>query len=93
MAKDIEVIKPVGEICHYDPVRDISPVVASDIIDLSQALIDGIVPDNVIAPDAEFDGTEEPESIIGRPANEFEAIHMSETIKVLASSSDKTEDA
>ena len=68
------------EKCFYNPKKDVSSVVQGDIVDLNKAFLNGSIPDNVTIPDAEFDGNDNPESIIGKPANAFEAIHMQETI-------------
>lgn len=77
------------ENCVYDPVRDISPVVPNDFVDLQSAFDSGFVPENVVLGDADYDGNDEPQSILGRPANEFDAIHMGETVKTLANSKSK----
>lgn len=74
------------EVCGYDPCKDISPVSPNDSIDLCDAFANGFVPENIVIGDSDFDGNDEPKSIIGRPANDFDAIHMAETAKVLAQS-------
>lgn len=75
------------EIYDYNPERDRVAVSQSDVLDLKSAFINGMLPENVSAPDVDYDNNEEPEKIIGRPANEFEAIHMVKTIKDLQSAS------
>lgn len=81
------------EITDYNPDRDRMAVAQSDVLDLKTAFVNGMLPDNVSAPDVDFDNNDEPEKIIGRPANEFEAIHMVKTVKDLqsASAAEKTE--
>ena len=81
---DYSKVKVVPVKCFYNPSKDICSVVQGDIVDLRQAYLNGSIPDNVAIPDVEYDGNENPESIIGKPANAFEAIHMQETIAGLA---------
>lgn len=71
----------VPEVCGYDPRRDICAVVPTDVIDLKEAFVNGFIPDNVVVGDTEYDGNDEPASIIGRPSNDFEAIHLLQTLK------------
>lgn len=79
----------IPEKCFYNPSKDVSQVVQGDIVDLNQAFLNGSIPDNVTIPDSEYDGNEVPESIIGRPSNAFDAIHLKETIAGIQK--DKTE--
>lgn len=84
MAKDKTItISPlrVREVCGYDPVRDISPVSPDDSLDLHEAFISGFVPNEAAISDSDYQNVDDPKSIIGRPANEFEAIHMVQTLK------------
>lgn len=67
--------------CHFNPDRDIAPVSQVDIIDIAEAYINGVIPDNVVAPDVEYDGVDDPNKIWKRPSNNFEAIHMLESVK------------
>lgn len=78
--------------CRYNPSRDVESVSQQEVISIADAFVNGLIPDNVIAQETEFDGNENPESIIGRPANEFEALHLSETVKNLRSASKQKEE-
>lgn len=78
----------VVENCGYNPDRDIQPVSQDGFIDLKAAFAEGFVPGEASPTDTEFDGNEEPESIIGRPANTFEAIHMVESLKAAKAAKD-----
>lgn len=75
--------------CHYNPNRDISPVNPEGVINLKDAFVNGLIPADVAVGDSEYDNNDNPRSIIGRPANEFEAIHMRETLVNLATSESK----
>lgn len=66
---------------QYNPDRDIAPVSQVDVIDIADAYVHGMIPDNVVAPDVEFDGNDEPGKVWKRPSNNFEAIHLLESVK------------
>lgn len=78
--------------CRYNPTRDVVSVSQQEVISIADAFVNGLIPDNVIAQESEYDGNENPESILGRPANEFEAMHLSETVKNLRAASKQNED-
>ena len=78
-------------LCHFDPARDISAVSQSDYIDVRDAFVNGLVPENVASSPLEYDGVEDPLKVFGRPANEFEAIHMAQSVKQASESVGKTE--
>lgn len=78
--------------CHYNPDRDIQAVVPTEVIDICDAFVNGLIPENVVAPDTEYDGCDNPDAIVGRPANEFEAVHMTQGIKTAVSESKETKD-
>lgn len=87
MAKEFVYTKcKPDEVCHYDPERDISPVVPTDVIDIADAYANGVIPENIVAPDSEFDNADDPNKVWKRPSNEFEAIHLAESIKQYQSS-------
>ena len=67
--------------CGYNPLRDISPVAPDDSIDLHAAFESGFVPNESAVSESDFQNIDDPKSIIGRPANEFEAIHMVQSLK------------
>lgn len=75
-----------GNDCHYNPDTDVSAVVPTDVIDIADAFVNGIIPENVIAPDSDYDNSDTPDKVWKRPSNEFEAIHMAESIKQYLSS-------
>lgn len=71
--------------CHYNPDRDITPVDPEGVVNLKDAFVNGLIPDDVSVGDAEFDNNDNPRSIIGRPSNEFDAIHLKQTLQDIAS--------
>lgn len=78
-------------LCHYNPDRDICAVSQSDYIDVRDAFVNGLVPENVSPTAQEYDGVEDPLKVFGRPANEFEAIHMAQSLKQASETVGKTE--
>lgn len=76
---------------RYNPDRDLRAVVPTDVLDICDAFSNGHIPENVVAPDAEYDNNDIPASIIGRPSNQFDAVHLSETVKSLSSDASKSE--
>ena len=77
--------------CRYNPDRDVVAVSQQEVISIADAFVNGLIPDNVIAQESEYNGNDNPESIIARPANEFEAMHLSETVKNIRTSAKKSE--
>lgn len=83
-----EVMFPKQD-CHYNPERDINPVDPEGVVNLKDAFVNGLIPDDVSVGDAEYDNNDNPRSIIGRPSNEFEAIHLQKTLQDIASNASK----
>ena len=82
------------EECYFDPVRDITPVDQFGFIDLKSALASGVVPSVMPDSDVDYNGVDDPDSIIGTPRDVFEAIDMQNALQDAASaaeSSDKNE--
>ena len=82
------------EECYFDPVRDIAPVDQFGFIDLKSALANGVVPSVMPDSDVDYNGVDDPDSIIGTPRDVFEAIDMQNALQDAASAaefSDKNE--
>lgn len=62
--------------CSFNPKRDLKPVEQFGAIDRKSAFATGVVP--TVVPDAETDynGIDNPASILGKPEDVFEAMHM-----------------
>lgn len=58
----------------YDPVRDKAPVDQYGFIDLKSALSESVVPSQLPESDSDYNGIDDPASIVGRPEDVFEAI-------------------
>lgn len=77
----------VVEKCSYDPVRDLHPVDQFGFIDLKSALDQSVVPSQMPESDADYNGIEEPQQILGKPRDIFEAIDSQNAIEAAASAS------
>ena len=70
----------------FDKTCDIKEVDSFGFVDLSLCLQTGSVPSDVTASVSNYNGIEDPESIIGSPSDIFEAMRMHDEIKQNASS-------
>lgn len=67
--------------CKFDKNRDISEVDQFGFVDLVDSVAAGAVPSDLQSDGNSFDGTDiDPESIIGKPSDAFEAIRMQEEL-------------
>lgn len=64
----------------FDPRRDKQAVEQFGFVNLSEALKTGIIPDTVEAGENAYNGIDNPESILGRPRDVFDSIHMQNAI-------------
>lgn len=72
-------------VCNFNPVKDIREVDSIGYIDLATVLKSGIVPSNIDESLIQYNGIEEPSSIIGSPSDVFEAYRMTNDIMSSAS--------
>ena len=72
--------------CKYDPVRDLHPVDQYGFIDLKTALDSSIVPSQLPESDSDYNGIEDPQKILGKPHDVFEAIDTQKALEAAASS-------
>lgn len=72
--------------CNFDPVRDIAPVDQFGFVDLKLALDTSTVPSQMPGSDSDYNGIEEPEQIIGKPHDIFEAIDSQKALESAAAS-------
>lgn len=76
----------------FDPVRDIAPVDQFGFIDLKTALAESVVPSQMPESDADYNGIDEPDKVLGKPRDIFEAIDAQKAAEQLASSEVDKED-
>lgn len=77
----------IVESCPFDPVRDLHPVDQFGFIDLKTALDQSVVPSQMPESDSDYNGIEEPQQILGKPRDIFEAIDTQNAIEAAASAS------
>ena len=67
--------------CKYNPERDLKAVEPFGFVDLKESFINNCVPSQ--APDAESDynGIQDPSSILGKPSDVFDALRMAQDIE------------
>jgi hypothetical protein len=78
--------------CQFDPVRDLAPVEQFGFIELKDALANSIVPSQMPESDSDYNGIDEPDKVLGRPSDIFEAMDAQKVAERLAASEDR-EDA
>lgn len=75
----------------FDPVFDLKAVEPFGFIDLKEALANSAVPSQLPDSDAEYNGIENPESILGKPRDVFDAMAMERSINDYVPPTDKDE--
>lgn len=78
---------------RYNPIKDMSPVSQTGFIDLCDAMVSGVVPSQLPDSDEVYNGIEEPESILGKPSDVFEALRMESYIKSAGVSEQKNDES
>lgn len=68
-----------GEVCVYNPRRDIKEVESGLAVNISDALSTGVVKDSPYLEN--YNGISEPEQIIGRVADRFDALEASRVVR------------
>lgn len=79
--------------CPFDPVRDIAPVDQFGFIELKDALAHSIVPSQMPESETDYNGIDEPDKVLGKPRDIFEAMDAQKAAEQLASSEGEKEDA
>lgn len=79
--------------CPFDPVRDIAPVEQFGFIELKDALANSIVPSQMPESDSDYNGIDEPDKVLGKPHDIFEALDAQQVAEKLASSGGEKDDA
>lgn len=78
----------------FDPVRDIAPVDQFGFIELKNALAESVVPSQMPDSETDYNGIDEPDKVLGKPRDIFEAMDAQKAAEQLAASeSEAKEDA
>lgn len=81
----------IVEKCPFDPVRDLHPVDQFGFIDLKSALDSSVVPSQMPESDTDYNGIEDPQQILGKPRDIFEAIDTQNAVEAAASAASDQE--
>lgn len=60
----------------FNPKRDKTPVSQTGYIDLKSAMVNNAIPTEVAETEEQYNGIEDPASILGKPSDVFEAMEM-----------------
>lgn len=82
----------IVEECLFDPVRDLQPVDQYGFVDLKTALDSGVVPSQVAESDEDYNGIDDPQKILGKPSDIFEAMDTQKALEQAASSAGEEKD-
>lgn len=74
--------------CKFNPVCDVREVQTFGFLELSDVMRTGIVPSNLPASQLQFNGIEDPMSILGSPCDTFDAMRMRDMISESAQSAE-----
>lgn len=77
--------------CNFDPVKDLKAVEQFGFVDLKEAWVNRCVPSQVGESDADYNGIDNPASILGMPSDVFDALDMVEYVEK-AESENKTDE-
>lgn len=84
----------IVESCPFDPVRDIAPVDQFGFIDLKVALDSSVVPSQMPDSDSDYNGIDEPDKVLGKPRDIFEALDAQSALEeAAAAGADSKDDA
>lgn len=67
--------------CRYNPVKDISDVDQFGFVDLQECLSNGEVPATIADSEDQYNGIDDPNEILGKPSDVFDAYRMGDYIK------------
>jgi len=78
--------------CRFDPRRDLAPVEQFGFVDLRSALANSVVPSVMPESDTDYNGAEDPDSVLGTPKDIFEAIDMQRAAEAAAAEAGSNDD-
>lgn len=76
----------------FDPVRDIAPVDQFGFIELKSALSESVVPSQMPDSDTDYNGIDEPDKVLGKPHDIFEAMDAQAVAEQLAVAESESKD-
>ena len=79
--------------CVYNPMCDICAVEPFGYVNLVEAVENGTVPSSINNVEAQYNGIDDPRTIIGKPGDIFEMYRMNDYIKANGTVQTSTEDS
>lgn len=76
----------------YDPARDLGEASQSGYVDLYELLGNGVLPANLNVSSESFNDIEDPQSIYGKPSDQFEAMTMAKELNKRGAAAQKLYD-
>lgn len=73
--------------CLFNPRRDKTPVSQVGFVDLKVAMVNNTIPPQDGFSESEYNGIEDPQSILGKPRDVFEALEMQKHISEVSAKS------
>ena len=67
--------------CDFNDITDIKEVDQFGFVDLNECMANGQVPSSVSNTEDEYNGIDDPSSILGKPHDVFEAYRMQDYVK------------
>lgn len=77
--------------CLYNEERDLKPVEPFGFVDLKESFINNCVPSNTPESESDYNGIQDPASILGRPSDVFDALRLAQDIEKIASVDEKSD--
>lgn len=71
--------------CKFDVERDMQAVEPFGFVDLKDALVNNCVPSQLPDSESDYNGIEDPDSIVGKPSDVFDALRMQSDLDARAS--------
>lgn len=80
--------------CKFDNERDIQAVEPFGFVDLKDALVNNCVPSQLPDSDSDYNGIDDPDSIVGVPSDVFDALRMQSDLdaRATAAKAEKKDD-
>lgn len=64
--------------CKYNVQRDIKPVESFGFVDLKSAFVNNTVPSRLPESETDYNGIEDPSTIVGKPGDVFDALRAAD---------------
>lgn len=77
--------------CFFNPARDLKEVEPFGFIELKNAFVERCVPSQIGESESDYNGIDNPESILGRPSDVFDALRAADELDRLAADANKND--